>query len=399
MKAKIISIILALAVCASLTAPAFAVENAQTLTARNDNSDDVVFSISNCIESNNLREKDADKANSIIHNLYIAYAPSTITIPSLRFCDLMFPPYGMPGSRLFKLNVNLSGYDGFIDWLNKPVTLDEIRSQWTDVPISTGERFVEYDGGDFVVITVNDGSTFVLNEGTYVFSTDRDFIDYCIIVLGENESTIPPAPITGEPIPNISRTMCYWNGQYTDVDESQWYGYDNQRSIALAYEYRLMQGDTFFTFNPTGNLTLAEAITIAAKLRFEYNDDNRWFELGDPWYQVYVDYAVENNIIKAGDFSNYDREATRAEMAYIFSRSVPPSLFTKQNAVMSLPDVDANTPYADAITTLYEAGVLSGNDASGTFNPNTKIIRAEAAAIITRVILPDLRINGKTYGG
>ena len=110
-----------------------------------------------------------------------------------------------------------------------------------------------------------------------------------------------------------------------------------------------------------------------------------------------MDYAVSNGIIKSGDFSNYSRAATRAEMAYIFTHSLPDSEFASKNTVYSLPDVTSGTSYSDSIFTLYKAGVLTGSDAAGTFNPSSNIIRAEAAAIISRVILPDTRSSGKTF--
>jgi len=59
--------------------------------------------------------------------------------------------------------------------------------------------------------------------------------------------------------------------------------------------------------------------------------------------------------------------------------------------------VNAGTKYYDAILTLYKAGVVGGNDAAGTFKPTANITRAEAAAIISRVVLPSTRQSGKTY--
>jgi len=47
---------------------------------------------------------------------------------------------------------------------------------------------------------------------------------------------------------------------------------------------------------------------------------------------------------------------------------------------------------------LYKAGVVAGSDSIGTFNPGANITRAEAAAIISRVILKDTRFSGKTFG-
>jgi uncharacterized repeat protein (TIGR02543 family) len=184
---------------------------------------------------------------------------------------------------------------------------------------------------------------------------------------------------------------------FADVNENLWYGFNQQKVIASAYEYGLMKGNSDTTFNPTGNMTIAEAITVAARVHSIYTTGTDNFTQGSPWYQVYVDYAIANGIITATDFSNYAAAATRAQMAHIFSRALPAAEFASQNTVNSLPDVNSGTPYYSAIITLYKAGVVGGSDSIGTFNPNSNITRAEAAAIISRVILPATRISGKTY--
>jgi hypothetical protein len=197
---------------------------------------------------------------------------------------------------------------------------------------------------------------------------------------------------------NFVKKRTYTRGMFTDVNETLWYGFDQQKSIANAYEYGLMDGVGDNKFNPTGNMRISEALAIAARVHNIYNGGSGEFTQGPVWYQVYVDYCVTNGIINAGDFSDYTRAATRGEMAYIFSRSLPAAEFPAQNTVNSLPDVNSATKYRDNIFTLYRAGVLTGNDAQGTFHPGNPIIRAEAAAIITRVILPATRTNGATFG-
>jgi len=122
---------------------------------------------------------------------------------------------------------------------------------------------------------------------------------------------------------NFTKTRTYSSGQFTDVDENQWYGFNGQKSLATAYEYGLIQGNSATTFNPTGNITVGEAITLAVRVHSIYNGGTGILAQGDPWYQVYVDYAIANNIIDANDFTNYTRGATRAEMAYVFSHHLP----------------------------------------------------------------------------
>ena len=206
----------------------------------------------------------------------------------------------------------------------------------------------------------------------------------------------PEIPSTG--MDNFTESKIYTSGQFTDVNEDEWYGYNAQQTIANAYRYDLMEGNSSTTFNPTGNITLAEAITVAARVHSIYSTGTRFSAVSDPWYQAYVDYAIEAGLIAANDFTDYNATATRAEMAYIFSKSLPSAEFAPRNTVNSLPDVNNGTPYSAAIFMLYKAGVVGGNDSQGTFAPGNSITRAEAAAIISRVIIPATRLSGKTFG-
>ena len=201
---------------------------------------------------------------------------------------------------------------------------------------------------------------------------------------------------------NFVKKNTYVSGFFSDVDENEWYGFNRTKMIATAYEYGLMQGGGSGAFNPTGDMLINEAITIAARVHKIYTTGTveGFATGGSPWHQVYVDYAISNGIIFPSDFgaTDWERPATRAEMAYIFSNSLPASELAKQNTVNTLPDVNASTPYRAAIVKLYEAGIVLGDAATGAFRPNDKIIRAEAATIISRVILPTTRESGKVYG-
>jgi len=213
--------------------------------------------------------------------------------------------------------------------------------------------------------------------------------------------TVTPAPSAGGSMNNFQTVNTYVIGMFTDVNENAWYGFYDQKVIALAYEYGLMTGNSATTFNPTGNMSVAEAITVATRVHCYYMTGQKLVFTPTPgatWYQGNVDYAIAEGIIKATDFTNYTRAITRAEMAYIFSRCLPAAEFPAQNTVNSLPDVNNNTPYRNEIFMLYKAGVVQGSGTPGTFYPANNIIRAEAAAIISRVILPLTRFSGRTFG-
>ena len=211
-----------------------------------------------------------------------------------------------------------------------------------------------------------------------------------------NEVTVtfgiaPPKPVAS--MDNFKLINTYTSGQFTDVNEDAWYGYNDQRVIATAYNYGLMKGTSTTTFKPAGNFTIAEAVTVAARVHSIYWTGKEDFVNGNPWYQNYVDYAVKNGIIKATDFTNYNAPATRAQMAYIFAHCLPDSCFPDRDGVKTPPDVNTSTPYFGDILKLYNAGIVGGSDDKGTFRPDSNIIRAEAAAIIARVILPGIRLG------
>ncbi|MCL1858471.1 MAG: S-layer homology domain-containing protein [Oscillospiraceae bacterium] len=221
-----------------------------------------------------------------------------------------------------------------------------------------------------------------------------DLILYAKWTESDTEPDIPVSP----GMANFVKIRTYTPGMFSDVNENSWYGFDKDKVVASAYEYGLMQGSGANTFKPTGNITIAEAVTVAARVHSIYTTGEEDFVQGSPWYKVYVDYAVANGIIKSNDFADYTKTATRAQMAYIFSRSVPESEFAALNTVNSLPDVNSGTPYYSSIIMLYKAGILAGNNDAGIFYPNNNITRAEAAAIISRVILPATRIKDRIFG-
>ena len=187
---------------------------------------------------------------------------------------------------------------------------------------------------------------------------------------------------------NFKETRTYRNN-FRDVSTSAWY-YENVRK---AYNYGLMQGVSSDRFGVAGNVTIAEAVTMACRLHSIYYPGTENFtQTGSVWYQVYLDYAERNGILTRS-YSNYTRAATRAEFAEILSAAFPDEALAEKNSIADgiIPDVPSGTRGYSAIYRLYRAGVLSGSDQYGTFNPNSTILRVEAAAIVTRMAVPSLR--------
>ncbi len=190
---------------------------------------------------------------------------------------------------------------------------------------------------------------------------------------------------------NFKTKNTYSVSVYTDVPATEWYNV----SVKKCYELALMLGNGDGKFNPDGDVTLAEAITMAARVYNIYNggDGSLDTSAGAKWYEGIVNYAVSKNIIKASDFTNYERAATRAEMAYIFSGAMPAGEYNIINEKISAPDVKNTEKFSGEILKLYKAGIVVGSDEAHNFFPASNIKRSEAAAIICRVVDKSQRIK------
>lgn len=188
----------------------------------------------------------------------------------------------------------------------------------------------------------------------------------------------------------FSKPNTYKDGQFSDVSNDKWFA----SSVASSYELGFMNGTDDTVFSPNGDVTVAQAITIASRVNDAYHSKGTSFDQsGKNWYDCYVDYAIANGIITDGQFDSYTRNITRSEMAVVFSKAVPTDFLEPKNDINEIPDIPSTNAYFDEVLSLYKAGVVMGSDEFGTFKPNNNITRAEAAAIINRVALPESRLR------
>lgn len=210
----------------------------------------------------------------------------------------------------------------------------------------------------------------------------------CIVLIAETGSHLTASPKTGG-LDHFQKKNQYTSAMFSDVRESDWF-YDN---VKVVYEYGLMIGDSPTKFRPNGNVTIAETITLAARLHSIYQTGKNDFETSTPWYQVYIDYAKSNGIVRTA-YQDYNRAATRAEYAVILAAAFPEQALKQINQIPdnTIPDVKISDTYGEAVYRLYRAGVLTGSDGKGTFHPNSNIRRSEVAAIISRMADADQRV-------
>ena len=202
-----------------------------------------------------------------------------------------------------------------------------------------------------------------------------------LLLAGVMAASALPGIASAAGLSNFQKSNTYTPGQFADVPAGSWYA----AGVQSAYELGLMTGTGANAFDPSGNLTLAETVVLAARIHSIYTGDGASFTGGAAWYQPYVDYAIQNGVIPSGAYSDYSATATRAQFASILAAALPSEALPAINTVTVLPDVDANATYAAAALKLYNAGILTGSDAAGTFNPESSIQRSEVATIVTRM--------------
>lgn len=187
---------------------------------------------------------------------------------------------------------------------------------------------------------------------------------------------------------------------FTDVAKDAWY----YPYIAVAYDYSIISGKSKDSFDPDAGITCAEAAKIAACIHNYQTGEKENFAqegaayFGANWYDIYVDYCRRNLIIAEDAVFDWNKNATKAEIAYMLSRCDALPYYTKDVvgdiydiSFDDIPDVDKSTPYAVEIWKLYNRGIAEGDSKDHRFYPNSEVKRSEAAVMISKTLCQNMR--------
>ncbi|MCK9479081.1 MAG: S-layer homology domain-containing protein [Firmicutes bacterium] len=148
------------------------------------------------------------------------------------------------------------------------------------------------------------------------------------------------------------------------------------------------------TFRPDAPVTVNEFIKmLVAGMKQSVNGPR------DSWSDAYINKAIEMNMVKEGEFSDYYQEITRGEMTRIAVRALygeniaPEGLQTKQQIkIADFLSIDEQFKPYIAIAT--KDGIVTG-DQNGNFNADNNATRAEASIIIERLLNFDFLSKAK----
>lgn len=176
----------------------------------------------------------------------------------------------------------------------------------------------------------------------------------------------------------LSPALAAGSAPFADVVEGSWYA----DAVGVCYEAGLMRGTSDTQFSPQGVMTVAEAATLAARMLAERQGQSIEAGGAGAWYQPYLLYLAQNNITTPDATQN----ATRQDLFDLLAAVVPAEQLGAINAIESLPDTQDEN-----VLRFYNAGILTGVDGYGTFHPQGTLTRAECAAMLARVVKPELR--------
>lgn len=132
------------------------------------------------------------------------------------------------------------------------------------------------------------------------------------------------------------------------------------------------------SFNPDGLISIAEFLTFVSKATF--GEDNIPYVNGKFWYDKYVDICIDYSILDKNEYSNYDRNITREEMAKIIVRALGKSPRFEET---KFDDNDQLTTEKKIyINTCSDIGIIKGYP-DNTFKGIKNATRAEASAVIS----------------
>lgn len=243
------------------------------------------------------------------------------------------------------------------------------------------EFYYDNAAGDRFVICGKTWTEEGMGSSGYVVIWHAHCVDYAI-------STKAP---TGT-LDNFKKSETYTAGQFKDVKSGAWY----EKTVQSAYELGLVKGSGEGAFSPDNPITVAEALALACRISDIFYGGTGEFTQGKPWYQVYVDYALENGIILESDFTDYTAPATREEFAYIMYFCLPDRAFPIINYVGAADIPDSGSLRSEdslrAVLWLYNAGILTGSG-DGSFKPQDPIKRSEVATIVARMVIASERVK------
>lgn len=197
-------------------------------------------------------------------------------------------------------------------------------------------------------------------------------------------SQVTPTPTVAPTAPPDSNASA---SGFRDMTKSHW----ADHYVAELSQKGIINGYDDNTFRPNNNVTREEFVKMIITATGLY-DENAECEFDDvpnsAWSYKYIASAYKNDIVSGVTDTTFGVGIyiTRQDVAVIAARILTRLGKTATVGDTTLTDIDTVTDYAqDSVKLLNSMGIINGFD-DGSFMPHNALTRAEAAAIISKLI-------------
>ena len=193
------------------------------------------------------------------------------------------------------------------------------------------------------------------------------------------------------------------NGFKDLVGSSKWYVANANK--LFKNENNIIHGYPDGTFRGENKLTVEEFITMVVRANGWGDELESLESFGKDatWSAPYIAKAIEKGILEEGKFLNYSKDLTRENMGNIIVESVTlldEYKIVKINEAISTLEIkgligdinDISINNRVGVYNTYKLGIITGYP-EGVFGPKRVLTRAEATAVVLRMIDPDERID------
>lgn len=177
--------------------------------------------------------------------------------------------------------------------------------------------------------------------------------------------------------------------KFNDIRESDWFA----KPIAKLLELDIVDGFGDGTFKPNNKIQVDQFIKMTT-VALGYDD----IEIGnDYWASPYIQKAKDLDLVKNGEFSDFKRDINRGEMARIIIRALedeeyPKNMDEYKRGILDFDKIPKG--FQNYVLKAYVKGIVAGYP-DGTFKHDRVTTRAEASAILIRMIDKDERVEVK----
>ncbi len=161
---------------------------------------------------------------------------------------------------------------------------------------------------------------------------------------------------------------------FTDLDSNSWYA----QYVNTVIQADILHGYPDLTIRPNDNISVSEFMAMLLNSIGHEQPAGK-----EVWYSNYLTKAKALNIIKEGDFENYDREINRQQMAKMVVLAANAVEITGISGFADNSSI--GTKYKGYVNAAVSLGILTGYP-DNTFRPMNNLTRAEASSVIVKVM-------------